>query len=264
MQEQNLPAVPLLSIVIPSYNEQANLPHTLTVLTERLHALGVSYEILVVNDASRDKTGELAEEWAARDTHVRAFHHPQNRNIGGGFLTGLQNARGEWLTVIPADLALDPNDLEKYLNASQHADVVVGLRSDKDDYTPLRRFVSWTNITLVRVLFGMRERQFQYISMYRMELLRKIRVEFYRSAFFLAEILIKARALGYRLVEIQVSYVPRQAGRATGANPRLIVRTLRDLFRFWFRWVIRGPQRASLPDASAQAVSQPRDRVSLL
>lgn len=246
-----------VSIVIPSYNEQANLPNTLTVLTDELKRLGVTYELLVVDDASKDETGRIADEWAARMPQVRAFHHPENRGLGGGFLTGIQNARGEWFMLIPADLAMDVRDLEHYFRAVQGADVVVGMRSSKEDYSILRRMISWLNITLIRTLFQMPERQFQYISLYRMKLFREIRVEFTSSAFFFAEVLIKARALGYRMTQMEVNYIPRQAGRATGANPRAVVYTLRDLFSYWLRRVTLGSRRAALPASSDAPAAAP-------
>jgi glycosyltransferase involved in cell wall biosynthesis len=149
--------------------------------------------------------------------------------------TGIAAARGEWLILIPADLALDLDELRKYLDACRDADVVVGVRSDRSDYTAVRRLISWANISLIRLLFGMEQRQFQYISMYRVAVLRQMEVEYWRSAFFHAEILIKAKRLGYRLVEADIHYVPRASGRATGAKVGLIVRTVRDILRFWLR-----------------------------
>jgi hypothetical protein len=123
--------------------------------------------------------------------------------------------------------------------------VVVGLRSNLSDYNLPRKLVHRTNIFLVRRLFKVPLRQFQYISMYRTEFLRSIEIKYWRSAFFLAEILIKAHALGYRLVEVEVLYAPRLAGRATGAKLKLIFTTVWDLFRFWLRWIRLGSERAS-------------------
>jgi glycosyltransferase involved in cell wall biosynthesis len=235
---------PFLTVFIPAYNEEANLENCVQVVLAKLEALGVSAEALIVDDGSRDGTAALADRLAQQSEKVRVVHHPENRGIGGAFVTAAAQARGEWLILIPADLALEPDELRRYLQAAAGADVVVGLRSDRADYTWLRRLVSWTNIFLVQRLFGMKERQFQYISMYRMEVLRQIQakyggadrpgIRYWRSAFFLAEVLIKARRLGYRLVEVEdVRYVPRQAGRATGAHPRLVLRTLHDLLHFW-------------------------------
>jgi glycosyltransferase involved in cell wall biosynthesis len=224
-----------LSVVIPAFNEEANLAATVRTLLEKLGVCVPSFELLVVDDGSRDRTGAIADELAKHDPRTRAFHHPQNQGIGAGFVTAVAQARGEWFMLIPADLALDPDELGLYFEAAREADVVVGLRSDKRDYGPFRRFVSWTNITLVQLLFGMRERQFQYISLYRTRILRQVGIEYYRSAFFHAEILIKARAIGYRLTEVEIRYVPRQTGRATGAGWRQILRTMRDMSHFWLR-----------------------------
>jgi glycosyltransferase involved in cell wall biosynthesis len=243
------PPAPFLSVLIPAYNEEAGLARCVELLQARLQALGVTTEFLIVDDDSRDRTGPIADELAARHPNVRVFHHPVNHGIGGGFLTGVEQARGEWLILMPADLPLDLGELHHYFDAAPGADIVVGLRSDRSDYSLPRRIVSWTNIRLIQTLFGMRERQFQYISLYRLDVLRRMDIEYWRSAFFLAEILIKAKAQGRRLVEVEIRYAPRLTGRATGAKVVLVIRTMIDLFRFWVRWARLGPAAASQPRA---------------
>ena len=239
-----------LTVVMPAYNEEANLARNTRLLAAKLAELGITYEIVIVNDASRDRTGAIADELAAADPRVRAIHHPVNQGIGGGFLTGLHAAQGAWLILIPADLALELDDLGKYLKAAAGSsggqpDVVVGIRSDRSDYSGARLLVSWVNIRLIQVLFGMQERQFQYISMYRVAFLRRIKIVYWRSAFFHAETLIKIKTLGGRLVEVVIGYVPRASGVQTGARPGQILRTVRDIFRFWIKWIILGSVRAS-------------------
>ena len=229
-----------LTVLIPAYNEETNLAHTVNVLRGKLAELGVTFEILIADDASRDRTGPIADALAAEDPRVRVAHHPANRGIGGGFLTGVQHACGQWMILIPADLALDSNELGKYLAAAQTADVVVGVRSDRSDYTLLRRAVSWVNITAIQVLFGMRQRQFNYISLYRLSVLRQMTIDYWRSAFFFAEVMIKARSLGYRLTEVDIRYVPRVSGKATGANWKLIARTACDMLAFRWKLTTRG------------------------
>jgi len=229
-----------LTVLMPAYNEEGGLVNSVRLLREHLGTLGIPYEVLIVDDASRDRTGEIADELARRFPDVRVVHHPANRGIGGGFVTGVAEARGDWFILIPADLAMDPAELSRYLDAAHDADVVVGIRSDRSDYSGWRLLVSWLNIRLIQLLFGMPQRQFNYISMYRLSVLRQMQIEYWRSAFFHAETLIKARDLGYRLVEVEIRYVPRTSGRATGANARLIMRTLRDMVLFWFRRTFLG------------------------
>ncbi len=231
---------PTLTIFMPAYNEQDCLRQSVEAVLAEMDSLGVAVEIIIVDDASRDCTGRIADELASSLPGVRVIHHAKNLGIGGAFLTAEREAQGEWMILIPADLALEPRELYRYLQAAPGADVVVGLRSDRSDYTLPRRIVSWTNIRLIQVLFGMRERQFQYISMYRLEVLRRIDIEYWKSAFFLAEILIKAKALGSRIVEVEILYAPRLNGRATGAKLILIVRTVLDIAHFWLRWVRSG------------------------
>jgi glycosyltransferase involved in cell wall biosynthesis len=243
-----------LSVLVPAYNEEAGLARSAELLLEALGGLGTAFEVLVVDDGSTDQTDAIADRLATTCPSVRAYHHPVNLGIGGGMITGITYARGEWLILIPADLALDLAELRTYLDAAaQGADVVVGVRSDRRDYSPLRLLVSWVNIRLIRLLFGMEQRQYNYISMYRMEFLQRIDVEYWRSAFFFAEILIKAKALGARLVEVDISYVPRASGRATGANPHLILRTMRDMLLFWVRWTWKGRSRLASPEQQRDA-----------
>ena len=236
---------PFLTVFVPAYNEAGNLPGCVEAVLAQMEVQGVSVEILIVDDASRDETGALADRLAAQEGRVRVVHHPANLGIGGAFMTAVQHAHGEWLILIPADLAIEPSELRRYLEAAPQADVVVGLRSDLSDYNLARKLVHESNIFLVRHLFHMPLRQFQYISMYRMVVLHSMTIEYWRSAFFLAEILIKARALGCRLVEVEVLYAPRVTGRATGAKLKLVFLTLWDLFRFWVRWVQEGGERTS-------------------
>jgi len=108
----------------------------------------------------------------------------------------------------------------------------------------LRQIVSWVNIRLIQLLFGMQEKQFQYISMYRRVALEEIEIEYWHSAFFLAEILIKANRRGRQLVQIEIRYAPRLNGKPTGSKLLLIVKTVRDILRFWVRWVWLGPDAA--------------------
>lgn len=236
---------PQLTVLIPAYNEAAGLDRCVEVVRARLAALNTPAELLIVDDASRDNTAQVAEALARAYPEVRVLRHAANGGIGATFLTAVANARGEWLILIPADLAMDPADLHRFLEAAQNADIVVGNRSDISDYSLPRVIVHYVNIGLIRVLFGMPLRQFQYISLYRLATLRQFEIEYAASAFFLAEILIKARAMGARLTEVRVRYVPRTTGRATGAKLRLVVTTVRDLLRFWWRWMRRGPLAAS-------------------
>ena len=234
------PVKPWLTVLMPAYNEEAGIERSVMLVLARLRALDIAAELLIVDDCSTDQTAKIADRLAADLDEVKVHHHPVNRGIGGGMLTGIAEACGEWLILIPADLALDLAELPKYFAAARDADIVVGIRSDRRDYSALRRVVSWANIQLIRLLFGMEQRQYNYISMYRVAVLRAVELHYWHSAFFFAEILIKAKALGARLVEVQIGYVPRSSGRATGARLSFITRTTRDMLLFRVRTLKTG------------------------
>jgi glycosyltransferase involved in cell wall biosynthesis len=233
-------ARPWLTVLIPAYNEEACLADSVGQVLARLDSLGVAGEVLIVDDASRDRTAAIADALAAaHPAVVRVCHHPVNQGIGGGFVSGVAGAWGEWMILIPADLALDLAELSKYLDAARTADVVVGVRAGRGDYTHYRMLVSRLNIRAIQLLFGMPLRQFNYISLYRVDLLRRIEIEYWQSAFFFAEVLIKLRDLGARLVEVDIGYVPRASGHATGAATSFILRTAADMLRYRLRWAQR-------------------------
>lgn len=225
---------PYLSVVIPAYNEESNLRNTVTLVADKLDELAVSFEIIIVNDGSTDSTADIANELNASDARIRLINHPHNIGPGSGVFTGIEAAEGEFVIFIPADLALDINELHKYIDASRACDLVVGIRSDRRDYSLFRKFVSLTNIMLIKVMFGMKQRQFNYIHMYRRAMLQRINIES-RGVFITAEIMIKASDLGYRLQEVDITYVPRTAGKATCGSARVIRNTVVDLLTFWWK-----------------------------
>jgi glycosyltransferase involved in cell wall biosynthesis len=230
---------PFVTVFTPAFNEEENLPHCAEVVLGKMDGLGVTAEILIVDDGSTDDTARIAKEISKNNPRVRLVRHARNQGIGAAFLTAIDHARGQWLIFIPADLPLDPSEISSYIAAAPGADIVVGLRSDRSDYTILRKVISYTNIFLIRRLFGMKLSQYQYVSMYRMEVLRGMKITRTKSAFFLAEILIRARDQGRRLAEVPIHYAPRLSGKPTGAKFLLVIRTVCDLFLFWLGWLYR-------------------------
>jgi glycosyltransferase involved in cell wall biosynthesis len=223
-----------VSVVVPAYNEEENLSATVAQVARKLDELDTTFEIVIVNDGSTDRTREIAEKLAAADARIRLINHQRNLGPGSGVFTGIEAAEGDFVIFIPADLALDIDELYKYIDASRTCDLVVGIRSDRRDYSAFRKFVSHVNIGLIKLLFGMKERQFNYIHMYRRAMLNRINIES-RGVFITAEIMIKARDLGYRLQEVDITYVPRTSGRATCGSVKVIMETVRDLFRIWWK-----------------------------
>lgn len=229
---------PYLTVLIPAYNEQEGIAATIKSVSDQLTKLSIDYEILVIDDGSRDQTPMVVEQLASANQRIRLERHPHNLGIGAGIKTGIKTAKGKFMIFIPADLAMNPEQIHRYIEACARADIVLGNRSDRRDYTLFRKFVSVSNIFLLRHLFGLKQHQFSYVNLYRTSILRQIRVES-QGVFISHELIIKARDLGARIEEVRIDYLPRQTGRATGARLSRVVQATWETWVFWINWVYR-------------------------
>ena len=235
---------PYLGIIMPVFNEEKNLVRAINAISAQCEILRCSFEILIINDASTDGSAQLIAELQETRPYLKVVRHNTNQGIGASIVTGVQHSQSKTLIFIPADLGMDICFLKDYMEASRRAHIVVGLRSDRRDYSLFRKLVSFINITLIQILFRMPQKQFNHICLYRRDIFKKILIES-RSAFFAAEIMIKARDLGYKIVEIPVGYIAREHGKSVAAKPKWLYRALKDMFRFWFKWTFETKNECS-------------------
>jgi glycosyltransferase involved in cell wall biosynthesis len=222
--------VPSISAVLPAYNEEAIIADTARTMAAVLRDLTDDYEVIVVNDGSRDATAARVEAVAAEDPHVRLVSHPTNRGYGDALATGFSSATKDWIFLTDGDKQFDVRELASFLPEMQRADLVIGYRKPRRD--PLiRRLNGWGWNGLVTLMFGPVARDVDCaFKLFRREVWESLHVES-GGATFSAEFLIKARRAGWRVRQRRVTHLPRLAGKATGARPDVIARAFRDLFR---------------------------------
>jgi glycosyltransferase involved in cell wall biosynthesis len=226
---------------MPAYNEEANIgPQVLDVLAA-LQPLASDYEVIVVNDGSRDRTGQIVKDLRAQHPQVRLVEHPKNQGYGAALYTGFTNAKKELVFLTDSDRQFDLSDLPRLLPLLANADIVAGYRNPRRD-PPMRVLngIGWS--MLVTLLFGYTARDIDCaFKLCKREILDHITLES-RGATFSAEFLVRAKRAGYRIVEIGVSHHPRRAGSQTGARPDVIIRAFRELFRMrWRMWFKESP-----------------------
>ena len=226
--------VPRLSYFFPAHNEEANLAGLVEEALATLPSIAETFEIIAVNDGSRDRTAAIADELAAAHPDVvRAVHHPTNLGYGAALRSGLGAARYELVAFTDGDRQFQVADLGRLterLGAADHPDVVVGFRIKRAD-PPIRTIYARLYRLANRIFFGLTVTDVDCAcKLFRREALEGLRVES-GGAFFSAELLIKLRAAGRSVAEVGVPHYPRTAGSPTGANPRVILRAVRD---FWF------------------------------
>ena len=233
--------LPRLSYFFPAHNEEANVEGLVDEALATLPTLAESFEIIVVDDGSRDATGRLADAIAAREPGiVRVVHHATNQGYGAALRSGFRAARYEHVGFTDGDRQFRVADLGRLidrLGAADAPDVVVGDRIKRAD--PLVRTVYARLYRLAnRIFFGLRVRDVDCAcKLFRRGALEGIAVES-GGAFFSAELLIKLEAAGRSVVEVDVPHYPRTAGSPTGAKPSVVLRAVRDFWRLRLRmWV---------------------------
>jgi len=236
--------VPALSYFFPAHNEEANLEALVGEALRDLPALADRFEIIAVDDGSKDATAAIADRLAAAHPGVvRAVHHPTNLGYGAALRSGFRAARFDLVCFTDGDRQFRVADLGRLtarLLAPDAPDVVVGYRIRRAD-PPIRTLYARLYKLANRVWFGLRVRDVDCAcKLLRRPALEGIRVES-GGAFFSAELLVKLRAAGRSVVETGVPHYPRMAGSPTGAKPSVVWRAVKDFWGLRLRmWANRG------------------------
>lgn len=223
--------LPGLTFFFPAYDEEANVEAVIREGLAKLPRFCDELELIVVDDGSRDRTGEIADRLAAEDPRVRVIHHRPNRGYGGAIRSGLTAARQPYVFYSDGDLQFDLDDLARLLPLIDPAEVVVGYRERRAD-PPRRLFIAWVYNTLIRVLFAAPFRDVDCaFKLFRCRVFERVPLARVRSngAFFSPELLLVLSAAGVRTEQVGVRHFPRRAGEEKGATVRVILRTIRDL-----------------------------------
>jgi glycosyltransferase involved in cell wall biosynthesis len=219
---------PRLSVVFPVFNEEGNLGALLDAALTVVPRLVPEFEVVVVDDGSRDRSAALLEARRLADARVRIVTHPSNQGYGAALRSGLRAARGDLVFFSDADLQFDLAELEHLLAVADAHDIVAGYRAPRRDPWPRRALaLGWGAI--VRALFGLRVRDIDCaFKVFQRPVIEAIPIASI-GAFVNTEILVRAESLGFRIHQVPVTHLPRRHGSQTGARPRVILRAIAEL-----------------------------------
>lgn len=230
-----------LSVVLPAYNEAENIVPLLTDISAFLEEQHADYEIVVVNDGSKDDTGTLAEGFAILHPRVRVVHHPRNRGYGGALISGFADATKDWVFLMDSDRQFDIHELTKLAEKTDQADFILGYRAKRSDHAIRLLNAKLFNLA-IRILFGLHVRDIDCaFKLMRRSILQSLELES-NGAFISSELLIKAKRRGARMAEVPVSHFERQYGNPTGANFRVILRAIKEVLLFRFTGRVSKPR----------------------
>ena len=221
-----------ISAVLPAYNEEALIAATATEVAAAMANLVDDYEVIVVNDGSRDRTEEIVQQIAQANPRIRCVTHPVNRGYGEALRTGFTSATKDFIFFTDGDKQFDVREVERLLPEMERADLVCGYRNPRRD-SFIRLLYAWGWKQLVTALFGYTARDIDCaFKLFRRQVWDQVQVRS-GGATFSAEFLVRAREKGFRFAEVPVTHYPRTAGNPTGAKPHVILRAFRELI--WLR-----------------------------
>ncbi|HEU5228220.1 MAG TPA: glycosyltransferase family 2 protein [Ktedonobacteraceae bacterium] len=224
-----------LSVIMPAHNEEVAIAGTVSAALEVLASWTQDFEVIVVNDGSKDRTRAIVEEIAASNPHVRLINHEVNQGYGAALVSGFEASVKDLIFFMDSDGQFDIHDLERFFPLIETYDAVLGYRIDRQD-TWMRKLNAWGWKMLVRLVFKLRVRDIDCaFKLYRAQFFREHRLET-RGAMINTEVLYKFRRAGYTYTEVGVQHLPRRGGKATGAKLSVIGRAFREMFVSARKW----------------------------
>jgi len=228
-----------LSIVLPAYNERENIEPMVQEAKAAGERFADSYEIIIVDDGSVDKTAEIAEELAKRDRHIKLVRHSKNLGYGSALADGFKAAKLRWIFFTDSDRQFQISELEKLIPRISESKMVIGFREKRADQIHRRVYTRVFNC-LVNFLFGLKVKDVNAaFKLFAREIIEG-RNFISPGALINAELLFIARVKGIDPVQVPVSHFPRKAGRQTGGSLKVLARASRELVRLYSqRGIIR-------------------------
>lgn len=225
---------PTLSIILPAYNEEANIERAVRDAAAAATALVDSFELVVVDDGSRDDTWDVLNRLKDElNPSVRTVRHEVNRGYGTALIRGFSEARGKLIFYTDSDNQFDLTELKDFIPLMKEWDAVLGYRMDRQDPFS-RRFISNCYNLLASTAFGMSVRDLNCsFKLFRRDALLSLELE--SDNFFIdTELVARLHLAGWRYMEKGVRHYPRTAGRST-VRPSDVPRTFMALARIWFK-----------------------------
>ena len=225
-----------LSVFFPAYNEEKNIILTVEKALEVLQNLNLKhYEVLVIDDGSKDNTGKLASELASHYPQVKVVRHQNNKGYGGALKTGFKEARYEWVAFADSDGQFDFGEISNMLRKTEDADLVLGYRLNRAD-SLIRSVTTFGWKTLARILMGLMVKDYSCgFKLIKKKVFEDVQPLEGEEKVTQIEMLVKAKRLGYKSAEVGVRHYPRKFGNPTGANLSVVFKSLLDLFKLWWK-----------------------------
>jgi glycosyltransferase involved in cell wall biosynthesis len=221
-----------VSFFCPAYNDEKNLPDLIPVVVDFLTKHSEKFEIVIIEDGSPDKTGEVADELAKKFPNIRVVHHEKNKGYTATLKEGFETAKYDYVMYTDGDNQYDVFDAAPYLSLLNDADVIAGY-AIKKAVSPYRKFQSGIYNFLIMVLFFVNYKDVNCsLKIFKKHVLQNIKIKSSPyGAFIDGELVLKAKKQGYKIAQFPVTHYERKSGIASGTKPPLIWSTFADMIK---------------------------------
>lgn len=252
-----------VSLLCWAYNEEECIGEFLLRIHALLTETVTTFEIVVIDDCSTDRTYEIVRDLKQIIPQISLYKNETNRNVGYSYHRAIREAKMEYLFCQTVDWSYDITLLRTFLELLKTYDVVAGVRRapvrqrsgisrligttyllfgrhmTKRSDTIGKAFVSICNYITIRILFRLPLSDFQNIVFYNAKFVQSLEMEA-ESSFANPELLLKSYWRGARIKEVPISFIPRTKGQAKGTKLKSILKSVRDVLRYWFKWIVLG------------------------
>lgn len=221
--------MPSLSVIIPAYNDETTIGKLIEDTDKLLRDKCPDYEIVVVNDGSKDGTLSVIQKVAKENPRVRVINHEVNQGFGRTIKELYLGGRKDVIGSLPGDYQYAPKELLTMAQGLKNHDFVIGLRVKRND-PPRRKFQSQVYNLMLRVLYGHKHKDVNSIKLFKRKIVQTIELKS-DTAFVDAELCIRAEKAGFRVVEVPIDHLPRLSQGASGGKLSVIWDTFADLVK---------------------------------
>src|SRR3989344_1686065 len=225
-----------ISVFFPTFNEEGNIEVTVKKAVKVLQDLNLEYEIIIVNDGSKDKTGQIADGLAKENPRIKAINHPKNLGYGEALKSGFYNAKYDTIVYTDGDGQFDFAEVTRFLEKTEDYDLIIGYRLKRQDHFFRIIFkIGWGLSVFTFFRLALKDIDCGF-KMVKRKVLQKIpHLKSQRGAMINAEIVIKAKKAGFKIGQVGVTHYPRLSGKPTGASLNVIFKSYLDLFSLWWK-----------------------------
>ncbi len=246
-----------ISVIMPALNEQDNVGLAISNSLRAFEDLGINGEIIVINDGSTDRTGDIVEEFVREDKRVTMVEHSKPMGIGASFWDGVRHATGECLCMLPGDNENDPWDILRYVPLLKHVDIVIPFVFNKEVRSVFRNILSFVYRTIINTTFLVNFNYTNGTVIYRKSLLDGL--DFQSSGFFFqTDILIRTTKQDYLFAEVPVKLGRRPKGVSKALSFPSLIQVVRGYFQLLRNIYFPGPKVSNNGFATGSASARRR------